>query len=60
MEEYLDYDYEDDIEKAARAKKRRRQRFENYERKRYKAELHQERKRLRELTGDDALVFDHW
>ncbi|WP_066018241.1 MULTISPECIES: hypothetical protein [Endozoicomonas] len=58
MEEYPDF--EEEFEKAARAKKRYRTRQADYEKKRSKAELHLERKRLRELLGDEHLVFDHW
>ncbi|MBO9481110.1 MULTISPECIES: hypothetical protein [Gammaproteobacteria] len=58
MEEYPDF--EEEFEKAAKAKKRYRTRQADYEKKRSKAELHLERKRLRELLGDEHLVFDHW
>ena len=58
MEEYPDF--EEEFEKAARAKKRSRTRMADYEKKRSKAELFLERRRLREMLGDDNLIFDHW
>ncbi|MFK0571384.1 hypothetical protein [Endozoicomonas sp.] len=46
MEEYPDFEVE--FEKSARVKKRS------------KAELYLERKRLRDTLGDENLFFDHW
>lgn len=60
MEEYPDFDYEEEFEKAARTKKRHRTRLADYEKKRSRAELHLERKRLREVLGDENLIFDYW
>ncbi|WP_299733763.1 hypothetical protein [uncultured Endozoicomonas sp.] len=58
MEEYTDF--EEEFEKAAQAKKRSRTRIADYEKKRSKAELFLERRRLRKMLGDDNLIFDHW
>ena len=58
MEDYPDF--EEELNKSAQTKKRHRTRLADYEEKRSKAELFLERRRLREVLGDDSVVFDHW